>query len=306
MPEDDTRSGLRVGGWIPPYAPGGNPAAPIRPTVRPAPNAPRNRDAFPRLRGEGSMRPRLVLAAALCLACAATAAIAVILDSGRSPEPVAAEFTFPAGAAPQPPLTPDLGSTNAPASVEPSPPPSAAAAITTTPARAYSSPPPRSPAATRTTVAPTRTATTEPVTLTVGSTAGLESADHPGQRLRHRNFRGRLDPIGPASSAGDRADSGFRVRSGLAGSGCVSLESVNFAGYFVRHRNFEIRLERNDGSPLFQQDATFCPVTIRQGAALALRSTNYPQHHVVAADQWLRLAQTSAEHATAFTPRPAL
>jgi hypothetical protein len=309
MPEDDARNGLRVGGWIPPYSPGGGPAGPIRPTAHPYANAPHSRDSFPRLRGQATMRPRLVLAAALCLACAATAAIAVVLDAARDPEPVAAEFTFPAIPGGIPVFPPPLGSEDVPVSVQPSPtdtvPPATAGHRTT--------PPQTSPVATRTTTktptrppATTRPTTPPPVRLNVGSTVGLEASDRPGYRVRHRDFRGRLDAINASSSAGERADSGFRVRTGLGDDDCVSLESVNFPGYYLRHRNFEIRLDRNDGSALFRQDATFCPVTIRQGAALALRSTNYPRHYVVSDNDRLRIVETTAAGATAFTPRNAL
>ncbi|BEL08151.1 hypothetical protein Q0Z83_063420 [Actinoplanes sichuanensis] len=310
MPEDDTRNGLRVGGWIPPYSPGGDPAGPIRPTAHPQDNAPHYRDSFPRLRGQGTMRPRLVLAAALCLACAATAAIAVVLDASRKPEPVAAEFEYPAlpGQA-LPAFPPALDSEDVgevPVSVQPSP---TDTTVPPTHTRRYTPPPATSPVATRTTTKPpatTRPTTAAPVRLSVGSTVGLEASDRPGDRVRHRNYRGRLDAISASSSSGERADAAFRVRTGLGDDNCVSLESVNFPGYYLRHRNFEIRLDRNDGSALFRQDATFCPVTIRQGAALALRSTNYPRHYVVADDDWLKIVETTAARATAFTPRTAL
>ncbi|MEV0898792.1 AbfB domain-containing protein [Actinoplanes sp. NPDC049802] len=304
MPEDDTRDGLRVGGWVPPYSPGDGSAGPIRPTVQPAlPSGSHPRDNFPRLRGAGTARPRLVLAAALCLACAATAAVAVALDAARAPEPVAAEFSFPSGA-PQtwPALPPGLGASQVPVSVQPSPPASSASA---TPSAGHTSAARATTAPTRSAGArPTRTATTNPapVSLSVGSTAGLAAADQTALRVRHRHHRGRLDRI----ADGEGADANFWIRSGLANHGCVSFESVNFPGYYLRHRNFQILLERIDNSELFRQDATFCPLTIRSGAALVLRSNNYPSHYVVADDQWLRIAETSAERATAFVPRAAL
>ncbi|GIF38380.1 AbfB domain-containing protein [Actinoplanes xinjiangensis] len=307
MPEDDARNGLRVGGWIPPYSPGGGPAGPIRPTAHAYANSPRPRDSFTRLRGEGTMRPRLVLAAALCLACAATAAIAVVLDASRSTEPVAAEFTVPVvPGQPIPAFPAPLDSEDVPVSVQPSP----SGTVPPVPSTERPAVPPKSsPAATRTTTRPpaaTRPAPPPPVRLSVGSTVGLEAADRPGHRVRHRDFRGRLEAVSASSSAGERADSGFRVRTGLGDDDCASLESVNFPGYYLRHRNFEIRLDRNDGSALFRQDATFCQVSIRQGTALALRSTNYPRHYVVADGDRLKITETTAAGATAFTPRNAL
>lgn len=311
MPEDNTRNSLRVGGWIPPYSPGGDSTGPIRPTAQPAYiGRPRPRDHFARVRESGTMRPRLVLVAALCLACAATAAVAVVLDAARKPEPVAAEFTFPQEVPPLE-LTPVAGetATDVPVSVEPSPSATSLSAIST-PTRVPSSRPATSPVAIRTTTtkapAPTRTTVAPPVSLTVGSTTGLAAADRPGERVRHHDYRGRLDRIGSTSGDDDRADSNFRVRSGLAGDGCVSFESVNFPGYYLRHRNFEIRLDRIDRTRLFREDASFCPVTIREGDALVLRSTNYPTHYVVADGNRLRIGETSATGALAFVPRPAL
>jgi Alpha-L-arabinofuranosidase B (ABFB) domain len=322
MPEDDARNGLRVGGWIPPYSPGGDPAGPNRPSAYAYANHPRPSDQFPRLRGETTMRPRLVLAAALCLACAAVAAIAVVLDASQGPEPVAAEFNVPAAPDQAVPLfPPPLGSADVPVSVQPSPSSGSASATST---GYLPLPPPTSPVATRNTTKPptttgptaapttapttptTQPTTTPPVRLSVGSTVGLEAADQPGHRVRHRNYRGRLDPISASSSSVERADSGFRVRTGLGDNSCVSLESVNLPGYYLRHRNFEIRLDRNDGSTLFRQDATFCPVTIRDGAALVLRSTNFPRHYVVADGDWLKIVETTATRAAAFEPRKAL
>ena len=37
----------------------------------------------------------------------------------------------------------------------------------------------------------------------------------------------------------------------------VSFESVNIPGDFIRHQNFELWIVKNDGSNLFQEDATF-------------------------------------------------
>ncbi|WP_157432802.1 MULTISPECIES: AbfB domain-containing protein [unclassified Actinoplanes] len=143
------------------------------------------------------------------------------------------------------------------------------------------------------------------MTLSVGGTEALTVADRTGFRVRHRNFLGRLDPIGPGSSVLDRADSSFTVRKGLNDSRCVSLESVNYPGYFLRHQNFVLKLQRRDGSGLFAADATFCPVTIRSGAALALRSSNYPKRFVVASGDRLTLDESAPEAALALVPRAA-
>jgi hypothetical protein len=138
-----------------------------------------------------------------------------------------------------------------------------------------------------------------PAQLIVGATIGLELSNHPGYRVRHQNFRGRVDWIDADSSSLDRADSRFTVRS--RANGCVSLESVNYPGRFLRHRNFVIRLDRQDGSALFAADSTFCPVYRRSGA-LVLRSVNYPDRYITEDDSELTLTS----EATRFTVRPAL
>ncbi|GAA1639136.1 AbfB domain-containing protein [Actinoplanes couchii] len=316
MPDDNTRNGLRVGGWIPPYSTGGDTTVPIRPTAQPALSGnPRPRDHFARVSRAGTARPRLVLVAALCLACAATAAVAVIIDAARKPATqTAAEFTFPQANGPLE-LTPaaDQNSDDVPVSVQPSPSATSLSATshqavaTSTPPKAGAQPTtPGSAATTTKAPQPTRTTAAPPAAFTVGSTAGLVAADRSGDRVRHYDFRGRLARIGSTSTDRERADTNFRVRAGLAGDGCVSFESVNFPGYYLRHYNFEIRLSRMERTQLFREDATFCPVTIRDGAALALRSTNYPTHHIVADGDRLKIVATTADKALAIKPGPAL
>jgi alpha-L-arabinofuranosidase B-like protein len=145
-----------------------------------------------------------------------------------------------------------------------------------------------------------------PARLIVGTTVSLEAAGSPGSRVRHRNFRARLDRVGPASGAGDRADATFRVRSGLAGGGgCVSLEAANFPHRFLRHRDFAVVLHAIDGSALFASDATFCPESVA-GGRLVLRSVNYPQRYVTVRDSLLFLDRVPAGAALSLSVRPPL
>jgi hypothetical protein len=138
----------------------------------------------------------------------------------------------------------------------------------------------------------------------VGSVVGLEVDGRTGFRVRHRDFRGRIDRITSNSSALARADSRFIVRRGLGRGGCVSLESVNYPGYFLRHRDFVIRLDRRDRSKLYEQDATFCAARTRDGRAVILESINYPSRAVaVRRDGSLRLDDDGR---TAFVVRKPL
>jgi hypothetical protein len=145
--------------------------------------------------------------------------------------------------------------------------------------------------------------TPSPAGLTVGAMVGLEPVGRPGHRLRHRNFVGRIERIGPGSAGVDRADARFVVRSGLADSRCVSLESVNYPRHFLRHQDFTLRLHPRDRSALYAADATFCQVRARDGRSLTLRSVNYPDRYLTDAGSALRLLPAARQAPTTFRVR---
>lgn len=287
MPEDDTRSGLRVGRWVPPYSPDGRSRKePIRSTAPPSFPPPSIAGFPPWPRHAGGTRRRAALAA-VAVATLGAAVVSFLALRGGDPT---AEPEFLTGTVP------------------PVPPPAQTVIIepTTSSSPAFSfSPIGSAPKSTPRHRAKPVTTSASPsrrpaVTLRVGSTVALTVADRPGYRVRHRDFLGRIDPIGPGRDDPGRADSSFTVRGGLANSGCVSLESVNFPGYFLRHQNFAIKLHRQDWSDLFAKDATFCPVVIRSGAALTLRSINYSDLFVVESGERLFLRKDGA---LALVPR---
>jgi hypothetical protein len=141
--------------------------------------------------------------------------------------------------------------------------------------------------------------------LVIGRRVSLEPVSRPGFRLRHRDFRARVDRLSSASRPLDRADATFTVRAGLAdAAGCVSLESVNYPGFFLRHQNFALFLQRNDHGKLFTADATFCPSTTR--GATVLRSLNYPDRYLVESRSLLFLERVPATAAVSFVVRPPL
>jgi len=57
------------------------------------------------------------------------------------------------------------------------------------------------------------------------------------------------------------AGNGFPVGVGSgscnSGDGYVSIQSVNYPGYYLRHSNYDLSLEKNDGTSLFAESATF-------------------------------------------------
>jgi hypothetical protein len=234
----------------------------------------------------GPRRRTLLAAAVVAVVLAGSAMLS--LGGSETPAPAATpadRMVLPAGPEPSPPvslLPPPAGTT------------SPVATPSSAPARRSLSAGTRRPAPTRTSPSPRA-----PVALSVGSTTGLEILGRPGDRLRHRDFRARIDRITAGSSALDKADSTFAVRTGLASRGCVSLEAVNYPGYFLRHRDFVLRLERRDRSTLFARDATFCPEPGRGGTALVLKALNYPDRALSAGSGSVRL---STSDPTAFVP----
>ncbi|KDN22478.1 alpha-L-arabinofuranosidase B [Amycolatopsis rifamycinica] len=86
--------------------------------------------------------------------------------------------------------------------------------------------------------------------------------------------------IGSGSSATEKGNASWTVRTGLGSGSCVSFESKNAAGQYLRHQNYRLYLQANDGSALFAQDATFCPEAGRNGQGASLRSLNFSDRYV--------------------------
>jgi hypothetical protein len=111
----------------------------------------------------------------------------------------------------------------------------------------------------------------------------VRPASCPAQRLAR--LRGGADRIVSSSLLRrDRrklADSQFRVVTGLAGPGTVSLESANFPGYYLRHKNNEVWVEKNDGSTIFKNDASFYQrAGLADSAGVSFESLNFPGRYI--------------------------
>mmetsp|Transcript_22827 Transcript_22827/g.52227 ORF Transcript_22827/g.52227 Transcript_22827/m.52227 type:complete len:160 (-) Transcript_22827:244-723(-) len=88
----------------------------------------------------------------------------------------------------------------------------------------------------------------------------LESASFPNNYIRHSGFKGKIDPEESLTGELNQQDASFVARMGLGAGECsVSFESVNFPEYFLRHSYFWMRLDSNDNSDLFKEDASFFP-----------------------------------------------
>ncbi|MFJ4627875.1 AbfB domain-containing protein [Streptomyces sp. NPDC088847] len=95
---------------------------------------------------------------------------------------------------------------------------------------------------------------------------------------RYWQVSGDFVKLNPATSGAARGAATFTLVKGLANSSCYSFTTA--AGTYLRHRDFILRAERDDGSPLFTQDATFCPRTSSYSGAVMLESVNYPGRYL--------------------------
>lgn len=103
------------------------------------------------------------------------------------------------------------------------------------------------------------------------SYTSLQSVNYPD---RYWQVSGGYVVLAPADSASERRDASFKRVKGLADSSCYSFRTSG--GSYLRHRDFVLRAEGDDGSSLFEQDATFCPRASAYYGAVALESINFP------------------------------
>lgn len=109
--------------------------------------------------------------------------------------------------------------------------------------------------------------------------------------MRHANGLGFTEVVNAGSDPGLKADATFRIVPGLADASCYSLEARNFPGEYLRHAFSRVRLNPNDGSDLFKQDATWCARPGLSGVpgSVSFESLNFPGRYLrhFAAELWL-------------------
>ncbi|KAG6821304.1 Alpha-L-arabinofuranosidase [Arthromyces matolae] len=117
--------------------------------------------------------------------------------------------------------------------------------------------------------------------LTVGSSISLRAttACCTTRYIAHTGSTVNTQVVNSSSTTALRQEASWTVRTGLGNSGCFSFESVDTPGSYIRHSGFELLVNANDGSLLFSQDATFCPVTGLNGQGNSLRSWSYPTRY---------------------------
>jgi hypothetical protein len=121
----------------------------------------------------------------------------------------------------------------------------------------------------------------------------IQSFNYPDHYVRHQNSQGIISRINWVSNDLDLNDGTFTVVRGLDPTcmGCISFESVNYPGHYLRHANYMIILNKNDGSELFNKDASFYR---RNGLAAqnysSYESVNYPNHFIRHQNSQLRIS----------------
>ncbi|MDC0769353.1 AbfB domain-containing protein [Streptomyces sp. HD] len=99
----------------------------------------------------------------------------------------------------------------------------------------------------------------------------IRSVNYPDRYWQLSDGYVKLDPVHGSES---RENFTFKQVKGLANASCYSFTTAD--GAYLRHRNFVLRAEHNDGSALFDQDATFCSRPSPYSGAVMLESVNYP------------------------------
>jgi hypothetical protein len=115
----------------------------------------------------------------------------------------------------------------------------------------------------------------DPPSLAPGPVS-LEAANVAGFFVSTANTFGVLASVGPNNDSQARQRATFEVVAGLADSSCFSLRLTD--GQYLRHSLWQLRVFANDGSALFQGDATFCERPGSVAGSVSLESSNYPGH----------------------------
>ncbi len=229
---------------------------------------------------------RLWMAGTLALSVVAACVTAIIVTDRQTEDPVpAAKAPVPSPGSTYPGLltfaspvpsgdTPPDGKSGL-SSAQQSTPTDSTAATTPAPAPdvkgSASTPVKEAPGKPATSPSPSKSAAS-PSKSDNSSLRSVESVNHPG---RYWHVSGGLVKLDPVAGSESREDSSFSVVPGLSNGSCYSFKTHD--GKYLRHRNFVLRADRNDGSSLFKQDATFC-AGYSGNSGTVIQSVNYPNY----------------------------
>lgn len=118
--------------------------------------------------------------------------------------------------------------------------------------------------------------------FTVGSSISLRAttAGYDTRYLAHTGATVNTQVVSSSSSSAMKQQASWIVRAGLSNSACYSFESKDTSGSFIRHYDFVLKLNANDNSKAFKEDATFCPQTSLNGKGTSIRAWGYPTRYV--------------------------
>ncbi|MFI6007420.1 glycoside hydrolase family 43 protein [Streptomyces sp. NPDC051243] len=105
----------------------------------------------------------------------------------------------------------------------------------------------------------------------------LKSYNFPDRYWRHVDFLGRIDPY----PFDPYTDSQWKLVPGLADPSGVSFQSLNQPTRYLRHSYYQLRLDANDGTTRFAQDATFHRTAgLADPSWSSFRSHSHPDRYI--------------------------
>lgn len=118
----------------------------------------------------------------------------------------------------------------------------------------------------------------------------LKSYNFPDRYWRQVDSLGRIDPY----PFDPYTDSQWKLVPGLADSSGVSFQSVTAPIRYLRHAFYQLRLDANDGTAKFAQDATFHKTAgLADPSWSSFRSHNYSDRYIRHYDYVLRIDPVS-------------
>ncbi|MFE7761411.1 glycoside hydrolase family 43 protein [Streptomyces sp. NPDC057438] len=117
------------------------------------------------------------------------------------------------------------------------------------------------------------------VTLPAGTTRSLQSVNYTGRYAVARSDNlGYVDPVTSSSTTAVRQSATFTVVPGLADANCYSFRTST--GRYLRHWDYRIRSDADDGTAVFDKDATYCARPGTTAGSVRLESYNYPGRYI--------------------------
>ncbi|MFI1105180.1 AbfB domain-containing protein [Streptomyces melanogenes] len=114
----------------------------------------------------------------------------------------------------------------------------------------------------------------------------LKSYNFPDRFWRHADYLGRIDPY----PFDPYTDSQWKLVPGLADASGVSFQSVSHPTRYLRHAYYQLRLDVNDGTTRFAQDATFHRTAgLADASWSSFRSHSHPDRYIRHYDYVLRI-----------------